>query len=238
MWKQTFLPLIAAFFALSSLAGCGGDGSVETGDLQIAYRIGSGSSTCAQVGIDFVRVRLMTSGGTQVLEETVACAPADQNVMLKDVEEGTYTVKVDGLAGGNNVIYTGTTGSVKVLGKQTNGPVTVVMTQVLPSLRLWIDFAEAGNCSKFAVKTIRIVLYKDGASVVYDEDFDCAERLADALLIENLSDTATYDLRVRAANSNGEYTFSYDEDGISVGAGEPTERTVELVACTGICAQP
>lgn len=237
MYKRAssmMLGLILVF----ALASCSEE-SIATGDLQVRYRIGSGSSNCDDVDIHSVRVYLLTSGGAEVADETFACDPAGQTVLLEGIEAGSYAVRVEGLDRGSDVVYTGELDDmVDVAGNQTNGPVTVVLTQLRPALLLWLDFAEAGNCSRFEVEDIVIVLYENGASPIYDETFGCADRLADSLLIEGLSDSAYYDLRIRGTNSNGEYTYEYDEDGITVSAGAPTERAVELESCDGLCTDP
>lgn len=232
--RAIILPVLMAL-----VLGCGDDATVRTGDLHVRYRIGSGSVNCSEAMINSLRVRLSTPKGAEVLNNTVTCDPDNQLIVLQDLDEGSYDVKLEGLSSASTVIYTGQTDEVvDVIGDQTNGPVTIVLTQVQPSLLLWVDFIEAGNCLKFEVEGIRVVLYKNGSSPEYDETFDCTARLADSLLIEGLSDTAYYDLRVRGTNANGEFTYEYNEDGITPMAGTPTERVVLLHSCSGLCASP
>jgi hypothetical protein len=67
---------------------------------------------------------------------------------------------------------------------------------------------------------------------------DCATQITDSLLIDDLSDSSIYDLRVRGTNDNGEYTYEYNADGIVATPGAPTVVSAELTPCTGLCSAP
>ncbi len=122
---------------------------------------------------------------------------------------------------------------------ETNGPVAAILDQIRPSIRLWVGFAEVGGCERFEVENIQIVIYENGASRFYDQQFSCIElTTGDGLLIEEMSDTALYDVRVRGLNENDEYTYAYDEDEVEVSAGAATEVTAELALCSGLCEAP
>jgi hypothetical protein len=238
---RTNIPLVLMTLVLGSsmVQGCGDESAAPKGDLHVVYRIGSGSIDCEEAMINSLRVRLSDPKGAEVLNDTFPCNPDNQGVVLQGVDEGSYDVMVEGLSGASVVTYTGQAAEmVDVIGDRTNGPVTIVLNQVLPSLLLWIDFLEAGNCLKFGVEGIRVVLYRNGTSPIYDATFECALRLADSLLIDGLSDSAYYDLRVRGTNANDEATYEYDENGITITAGTPTERSVLLRPCSGLCASP
>ena len=170
----------------------------------------------------------------------MACNPDDQAVLLTDIEAGRYTVRVNGLDRDGVTIYTGESASqVEVVANQTNGPVSIVLDQVEPSLQLWFGFAEPGGCDRFEVVDVQVVVYRNGTSRFYDETFTCvALTTGSGLLIDELSDTSTYDVRVRGTNSNDEYTYEYNEDGIEVSAGGATEVSVTLTACAGLCTDP
>jgi len=225
--------------ALIAMTSCGEEPAAGTGDLQVVYRVGSGSQTCEDAGIAFVEVEVLDSSDTVVADTTVVCSPDDQSVILEDIVEGSYNVVVSGLNDQNAIIYSGETSApVTVAPDQTNGPETVVLDQLKPSIMVWIGFADVGGCERFGVDEIVVVLYENGSSSEFDETYACSDRIEEGLLIEDLSATSTYDLRVRGTNENGEYTYEFDEDGIAVAAGPPTEVSAELSSCSGVCSAP
>ena len=238
MFIKSYRLLGAAVLTLS-LAVCDDEVPPGTGDLHVEFRVGSGSQNCDEANINFIRVDVMASETNSIAEMTVACDPDDQSVIFEDIEEGTYDLRVQGLNGDNALIFNGTSSApVEVVPDQTNGPVTVVIEQLRPSLLVWFGFAEVGGCERFEVMDIAVLVYEDGSSVIYNELFDCSERMEDGLLIEDLSESATYDIRIRGTNENGEYTFEFNTDEETVTAGPPTEILAELIDCGGVCEAP
>jgi hypothetical protein len=229
----------AAAIALVALAaGCEED-PVLVGDLQVAYRIGSGTQTCEDAGIAFVRIDVMVNASTLAQDMTVNCDPTNQSVVFNDLSVGNYIIRIQGLDRDNNVIYTGeSTDPVPVAADVTNGPVTIRLEQVRPSIMIWFGFAEVGGCDRFEVEDITVLLYENGSVVVFDEEFACVDRIQDGLLIEDLSESSTYDVRIRGTNANGEYLYEYNQDAVAVRAGVPTEISAELESCNGICSAP
>lgn len=238
--RGKFFSILLSLVIILPLYGCDDD-EVQLGDLLVEYRVGSGSTDCEEEDISFLRVYLMTSETTVYEEETFTCNADSETVLIEDVEVGSYTIRIEGLDSDNNIIFTGELArEVEVEANQTNEAGPVILSQIPPSILLWFDFEEAGTCSRFEVEEIVVVLYRDRTSPVYDETFACSDALAfpDGLLIEDLSDASEYDLRVRGTNDNGEYTFFYDEDGITVAAGVPEEIAAELSACEDLCTAP
>ncbi len=236
--RGNILSIALSLLILAPLTGCSED-ETQYGDLLVEYRVGSGSTDCEAEGIEFLRVYIMASETTVFLEETFTCDADSETVLFEDVEVGTYTIRVEGLDGDNNIIFTGDlTREVEVEANQTNEAGPVVLSQIRPSILLWFDFDEAGNCARFEVEEVEVVLYRDATDPIFREVFECSERLADSLLIEDLSDDSTYDLRVRGTNDNSEYTYAYDEDDIEVSMGAPEEITAELSACDDLCTAP
>ncbi len=228
----------AALALLVAFAGCDDDPTL-LGNLQVSYRVGSGSQTCEEAGISFVRIQVMVNDTTIAQDSTVSCDPTNQTVIFADLDVGTYLIRVQGLDGDNVVIFTGESpGAVTVEADQTNGPEMIILEQVRPSIQLWFGFAEVGGCDRFEVVDIVVMIYENGASVIFNEEYVCADRIQDGLLIEDLSENSTYDVRIRGTNSLGEYLFEYNEDGIEVHAGIPAEVSAELESCSGICSDP
>lgn len=231
---------LLAILMLSGTA-CEEESGPDTGDLHVTYRIGSGSATCDAVGIRQARVYVLTSptAPTAVRDATVSCDPTNQSFLLEDLEVGRYYLRVEGRDADDHVIYVGTTSTpTEVLADRTNGPVLVIIEQVRPSIQLWVGFSDVGGCDRHGVVDIQVVLYENGATRIHDETYPCAERLDDSLLIEDLSETATYDIRVRAINDHREYTYAYDQDGITVRPGDPQVVEAELAICSGVCSPP
>lgn len=223
---------------LGVISGCGEEEVTNYGDLHVEFRVGSGSQTCEDAGIAFIRVDVY-SGETPIADETIVCDPAGQWVIFTDIVVGSYTVAVSGLNDQNEMIYRGESNqAIDVLADQTNGPVTVVLDQLRPSILVWFGFSDVGGCDRFEVEEIVVVLYENGASQVYNESFLCSDRVEDALLIEDLSETSTYDVRIRGTNSNSEYTYEYNVDGVTVSPGPATEISAELNSCSGVCDAP
>lgn len=223
---------------LGVMSGCAEEEVVQYGDLHAEFRVGSGSQTCEDAGIAFVRVDVY-SGETSIADETIVCDPESQSVIFSDIVVGSYALIVSGLNDNNEMIYRGESSQVvDVLADQTNGPVTIVLDQLRPSIQVWFGFSDVGGCDRFEVEEIVVVLYENGASQVYNESFTCSERLEDSLLIEDLSETSTYDVRIRGTNSNSEYTYEYNVDAVAVSPGPPSEISAELTSCSGVCEAP
>lgn len=212
----------------------------QVGDAQVVYRVGSGSTTCAEVGIRSVRVSLLSSATQVEVERISPCTPDDQTVLVAGVAAGQYFVRVEGLDAGAQPLYTGTTADrMEVKGGRTNGPFTVVLDQIRPSMQVYFGFSEVGGCERFAVVGIQVVVYENGESETYNEQFGCVElTTGSGLLIDALSNSSTYDVRVRGLNDNDEYTYEYDVDDVQVRPGAPTEINAVLESCSGLCSEP
>jgi hypothetical protein len=236
--RALFTGVIVAFASLA--AGCDDGTSVQAvGDLQVTYRVGSGSSNCEEAGISFLRVYIAISETEDLLDQTFACQPGAQVVTFNAVDVGTYTIRAEGLDSGNNVIYGGqATTPVTVVEDQTNGPVSVILDQIRPAMEIFFGFSDVGGCTRFGVVGIVVRVYENGASLVHDQTYDCAVQLNESLLIPNLSETSTFDLRVRGTNEFGEGTYQFNRDAIAVLPGTPTPISAELLPCAGFCTAP
>lgn len=233
MIKKAFVAVLTV--ALVPLATSCDDEEAQTGDLQLEYRIGSGSTTCEDEGIVNIHFYVM-SGTTTVTDDIFPCDPDDQAVLFEDVAAGSYTIKADGLNSESVIIYTGEIATaITVEANATNDGGTVILNQIPPALQVFVDFDEAGNCASFEVTDIMVVVYEHGGSEQYrtaDGEGDCVTVTNDSVLVPDLNESSTYDLRVRGANDNGEYTYEYNEDDIAVAPGEPSVIEANLVACS------
>lgn len=239
MTSRAWVVILAALLIPALTACDDGEPTVQTGDLQVTYQVGSGSTSCEDAGIEFVRVYISISETEDLVDQIFPCEPDDQSVMFNDIEVGTYSVHIEGLDTDNNAIYNGeATRDVTIEANQTNGPVNVVLNQIRPSLQIYFGFADVGGCDRFGVVDIVVRLYEDGVSLVHDQSYPCATQITEALMIEDLSASSTYDLRVRGNNDNDEPTHEYNEDDIVVEPGPPTEISAEMDTCSGLCIDP
>lgn len=229
-----------ALALIPALVGCDNEPTQQFGDLELEYVIGSGTQNCEEAGINDLEVYLIEAGGTLPAPDDFDCTPDDQTILLTDVEVGNYTIQVDGLRS-NNVIYTGSTSrEVTVVANQTTGPINVTLVQLRPSIGLWFDFSDPGSCASFGVVDVVVRVYENSTSLVIDQSLTCDDALDldEPFLVDGLSSTATYDIRVRGTNDNGEYTFEYNQNGIEVEPGPAEDIDVELEQCSGLCADP
>jgi hypothetical protein len=239
MLKSTLLALVAAVLVPWTL-GCGeGMEPTLTGDLQVTYRVGSGSSTCADVGIASLRVHIFVNGTEVVRDEIFACEPGAQSVTFADIQEGTFTVRIEGLDSGSRLIFAGEAFQpFTVVAGQTNGPINVVLDQLRPALEIFFGFVDVGSCEQNGVRDLKVRVFENGSAIILDQSYLCTMQIDQSVLIEGLSDTSTFDLRVRGINEYGEGAFEYNEDGIVVTAGAATEVSADLTACVGVCTVP
>lgn len=236
--KIAMTTLTSVILLAGVMSGCAEEEPTLYGDLHVEFRVGSGSQTCEDACIAFIRIDVLF-GETPIADETVVCDPEAQSVIFADIEVSSYAVVVSGLNDSNEMIYRGETSqAVDVLADQTNGPHTVILDQLRPSILVWFGFSDVGGCERFEVQDIVVVLYENGASQVYNETFLCSDRMEASLLIEDLSDTSTYDVRVRGTNDHSEYTYEFNQDGVTVSPGPATEISAELTSCGGVCDAP
>lgn len=239
MMKRTLIALVAVTMIPLTISCDDETPAPQLGDLIVAFRVGSGSQTCEDVGITDVRVYVNISATEELIDETVACDPANQTVTFNDVQAGTYTIRVEGLDDNNNPIYAGELAApFTVVANQTNETGVVVLNQLRPAMEIFFGFEDVGGCDRFGVVDLVVVIYENGSSIIHDESYPCATQITSSLLIENLSATSQYDLRVRGTNDNGEYTYEYNRDAIAVAPGLPTEVSAVLSPCTGLCDAP
>lgn len=167
--------VLAAAAAALALSACEPDDD-PIGDVQVVYRVGSGTSTCEDLGIEDVRIGLMTSATSSTVDQSLPCAPGDQTVLLSDVPAGDHTLRVEGLDDAAQPTHSGEAGSdVEAGADQTSGPFTVVLDQIRPSMVVWCGVSEVGGCDRFEVVDVRVALHEKGASQVYDQTCDCVE---------------------------------------------------------------
>ena len=121
---------------------------------------------------------------------------------------------------------------------QTNGPINVVLDQLRPSLEIFFGFADVGSCDLYGIGDIMVKVFENGSVLILDETYACTTLINSSVLIEDLTDTSTFDVRVRGMNDFDEGVYEYNEDGIIVAPGAPTEISAEMTACAGVCSVP
>lgn len=235
-FRLSFL-VISLLIICSYIMGCNG-GAGATGTLIVRYRIGSGSKNCEEVKIESFRLYLY-SGNAISLEHPFDCVPNNQEIILRDIPEGEYSIRIEGINKDGDITYEGSLERIEVIGNIDNGPYTVILEQVDPSIQIWVDFEGTGGCGRFGVKNIKVVLYYEGVNRVYDQTFNCEEVFNTGILIEDRIIAGKYDLRIRGVDSSGKYTYYYDKDDIKVEAGSRKIIEAILKSCpTSGCEEP
>ncbi len=242
MLKRAILGLLGLTLVLP-FAACDDD-PLPTGNLVVEYRIGSGSKTCDDVGIDQVRVYVVNSLDDLSSPEArgfTNCDPEDQTVEIEGIDQGDYFIRVEGLDEDGNLIYEGQTNDRERIQGNEDNTVSIRLIEILPSLEIWFDFPEAGPCSRFEVETIVVVVYEDGSTPIFDNSGDppaCEDQINESLEIPDLDTSATYDIRIRGVNADGDYVYEYNVDDIELGPGEEREISAVFEACDPECEAP
>lgn len=192
---RPFLPLLATIALLAPACVIdggddhtrfGGDiGPTPSGRYSLTFAISFEGGSCAQTpAVDRVRLRLE---GPAVADETVLCPPEGGRV-FDSVPIGTYTWRIDGLAGDGAALYTAT-GIVDVLDRDVTvfadlkspaGP-----AEQLGDLAFFWTFGGL-DCAAAGVVNVRVTIPD-----LFDEPVPCATQGVEAIAIVDLPPGAT-----------------------------------------------
>ncbi len=225
------LGLVPSFLLGAFLVGCGSD----PGSVLVGWNVGL-SSNCGEAGIATVRITLEEEGGSTLGPFDASCAAGEGGATFRisDVDEGSYTITLEGLDAGGGVIYTGwSTSRVSVTEGKAATPSAITLSPAPASLTIQWRFVNGLGCSvqDGAPTTVRIVLFKSDTQEA-DESAPCEDS---QLILTDLEADPDYDVQVTAmAGNTGLYR--YEELDITLEDGE--QRTVlgDLIACEpGAC---
>lgn len=153
---------VVALAMVSGLSGCVVNSSRRLATIEVDWAPQSGYS-CATVGVSTVAIRLTGSNGS-VRDLTVQCERLTQQI---SVEEGTYTVTVDGIGPGGNLVVQGpaqtvyaSAGSIQ-LTSLVIFPAPAPITPSSGSVDIaWtvLGQAPAAACGKYGVQSVTVTV--------------------------------------------------------------------------------
>lgn len=226
MRKLAYLSLGAAV-----AAGCGSD----PGSIQVRWTIGA-NNDCGD--IETVRITLHEESGATEGPFTAPCAAGTSAPFtLNDVDEGDYTIALEGLDGAGNVIFSGESSArYSVNAGQTTTTDAIALNPAPPTIRVLWRFSDGRPCGQHGITQIEA-----RAFLVPDQILDATETAGcDApqiLLQEGLRMTpvgSAYEIQLNGKDASGATLFRYTtptEDGIVVSAGGEAEVDGVLEPC-------
>lgn len=220
--------LLLSSILLSS--GCIFSSSSE-GTLEIRWTIGAGVQTCEDAGLDRVEVTLEEEGGDVLGPFSASCEDGRSDVfVLQGVDEGDYTILIDGYAG-DELVYTGRSRtSFAVEPDSTVRASTVVLSPIPASLDVLWRFEDGRQCGFHDVDEMVVQAFLNNA-VAEEVSIPCAE--GEALLEDILP--GTYDVQVTALDvTTQDAVFRFTEANVVVEAGGRVEVDGLLFACEDI----
>ncbi len=167
--------LVGAVAIAGLVIGCGdGKEAERPGSVTVSW--GIGGSTCQKVGVDLVRVSLIS--GDKV--EPATPVPCQQGTMrITSVAPGNYLVQVDGYTKSSDTAsYYGKLAGVGIqAGQETKLP-RIDMEQKPGAFDITWKFATGDLCSFAGVDTVAIRVWDDRSRKVYNEYLACDPFLA------------------------------------------------------------
>jgi hypothetical protein len=212
-------------------SGCIFTSDPPPGTLEVRWTIGAGVQTCEEAGLDAVEISLEEEGGDLLGPFTTSCeAGRSGTYPLDDLDEGTYTVVIDALAGGERV-YTGRSqGAYTVESDRTVRTERVVLSPIPASLDVLWRFEDGRQCGFHDVDDLVIQAFLNNA-VAEEVTTTCAEGEA---LIEDVL-PGTYDVQVTALDAfTLEPAYRFTEANVTVAAGDEAVVDGIFVACEDI----
>lgn len=220
--------LLLSSILLSS--GCIFSSSSE-GTLEIRWTIGAGVQTCEDAGLDLVEVTLEEEGGDVIGPYSAPCEAGRSDVFVLDgVDEGDYTILIDGYSG-EELVYTGRSrSSFAVEADATVRASTVTLSPIPASLDVLWRFEDGRQCGFHDVDDMLVQAFLNNA-VAEEVVIPCADGEA---LIEDIL-PGTYDVQVTALDiATQAPVFRFTEANVAVEAG--SQETVDglLLSCDDI----
>ncbi len=222
-----------ALFVSSILvsSGCIFTSDPEPGTLELRWTIGAGVQTCEEAGLDVVEIFLEEDGGDLLGPFTTSCeAGRSDSYFLDGLEEGTYTIIIDALAG-DEPAYTGRSQDAYTVESDTTvRTARIVLSPIPASLDILWRFEDGRQCGFHDVDELIIRAFLNNA-VAEEVETTCAEGEA---LIEGVL-PGTYDVQVTALDAlTLEAAYEFTEANVTVEAGDRAEVDGIFVACEDI----
>jgi hypothetical protein len=211
-------------------SGCIFSSSSE-GTVELRWTIGAGVQTCAEAGLDSVEITLEESEGAILGPYTTVCEAGRGDLFVIDgVDEGTYTVSIDGFTEGD-LVYSGRSEqSYTVVADRTIRTETIVLSPIPASLQVLWRFQDGRQCGFHDVDEMIVRAFLNN-SIAEQVTTLCSE--GEAILEEVLP--GTYDIQVTALDAlTQDAVFRFIEPNIIVTPGTRTPVDGILEPCSEI----
>ena len=198
-------------------SGCIFSSDPPPGTLEVRWTIGAGVQTCEEAGLDLVEITLEEEGGDLFGPFATSCESGRSGTYsLDDLEEGTYTIVIDALAGEERV-YTGTSQDTYTVESDTTVRTErVVLSPIPASLDVLWRFEDGRQCGFHDVDELVIRAFLNNA-VAEEVTTTCAEGEA---LIEDVL-PGIYDVQVTALDAfTLDAAYRFTEANVTVAAGD------------------
>lgn len=211
------------------VVGCGSD----PGSIAVSWRIGL-SGSCDEAGITTIRITLEEEGGSILGPFEAGCEAGEDGSTFKiaDVDEGSYTIKLQGLNSDGGITYTGeSTGRTSVSAGKTSTPQPVPLSPAPASMTIQWRFNDGLGCpaQDGAPDEVVVILFKDDSEEANISE-DCVTSL---VVIPDLGRSENYDIQVTAVNG-ATPLFRFSQEDVTLADGEQKTITGEFVPCADI----
>ena len=222
-----------ALFVSSILvcSGCIFTSDPAPGSLELRWTIGAGVQSCEDAGLDVVEITLEEDGGDVLGPFTTSCESGRSDTYFIDgLDEGTYTIIIDALAG-DEPSYTGRSqDSYTVESDTTVRTERIVLSPIPAALDILWRFEDGRQCGFHDVDELVIQAFLNNA-VAEEVTTTCAEGEA---LIEDVL-PGTYDVQVTALDAlTLEAAYMFTEPNVTVQAGDEAVVDGVFIACEDI----
>ncbi len=166
MRTSRWVRVIGGVCAGIAWAACGSEGAEDPGAIQVTWRLGGKS--CADLGVETVRVSVRDSKEADVLDPPPTFPCAEGKGEVSDVPPGTYTLVLEGVTTDGHPDYQGTRTGVRVeSGKVTTVSPTVNLELKKSEVLLNWEFPQGtGHCNGNQVAQVEVSVYDSAASTV------------------------------------------------------------------------
>ncbi len=219
-----------------ALASCGSEGAEEPGSIRVTWRFGG--KTCADLGVETVRVSVRLPDGGNVLEPAPTFPCPDGAAVVGDVPPGTYNLVLEGLTADGHPYYQGTRTGVRVeSGKETTVAPTINLELKKSEVLLNWEFPSGtGFCNGNEVVQVEVSAFDSTSTAVYEGTHPCilpAETYPDnGVLISGLRGNEELTFLLYGQNKSGQKTH-HGEKKVTTVPGERSAVNVVLEPCPG-----
>jgi hypothetical protein len=218
---------------LALLAGCGpeaGAGSVRV------FWVVAGSS-CGEAGVASVRIHVEDGEGNTVVARPVtqSCSNGTEGAVVRDVPEGSWTVRVEGLDVEANAFLEGSRSGVAVESGRETAVTPAIQLSLIPSrVRLKWKFANGHLCNSNGVSTVEVNVIKGIEGTIVSKTWPCDPEPVDdegGVILAGLPSHADLTFNLFGLTTSGVRKF---KGAIKINSvpGETQSLELDLISCS------